>query len=178
MVGRLASRPAATHVGVWLIAGIPTLEPDAGLVGGAVPVPGALGVAPGVGVTQEVWRTGALGPVVDCLTVGVLSTGSSSAGVLTPVQEAVTLLGGSTLGVSLALVTAALQGVPNVGLLAPADGSVVRPDLAVSVGSTRSTDLSPGEAPAVPEGVPRGALGTPADGYVVTHSAVSALTTG
>jgi len=178
VVGGLTSSATPTDVGVGFVARVLALQPDAGLVGGAVSVPGALGVAPGVGVPQEVRRTGALSSVVDCLTVGVLSTGSSGAGVLTPVQEAVALLRGTTLGVSLTLVTAALQRVTDIRLLTPADGSVVRSDLAVSVGSTRSTDLGPGEAPAVPERISCGPLGTPADGHVVPDRAVRSLTTG
>ena len=129
MVGGLTSSATPTDVGVGFVARVLALQPDAGLVGGAVSVPGALGVAPGVGVPQEVRRTGALSSVVDCLTVGVLSTGSSGAGVLTPVEEAVALLRGTTLGVSLTLVTAALQRVTDIRVLTPADGSVVRSDL-------------------------------------------------
>jgi len=92
VVGGLAGGSTATDVGVGLEAWILALEPDAGFVGGAVPVPGALSVAPGVGVPEEVWGAAALRPVVDGLAVGVLSTGSSCAGVLTPVEETVTLL--------------------------------------------------------------------------------------
>jgi len=92
VVGGLAGCSLAAHVGIRVEARIATLQSDAGLVGGAVPVPGALGVAPGVGVAQEVRGTAALGPVIDGLTVGTLPTGSPGAGVLTPVGEAVTFL--------------------------------------------------------------------------------------
>lgn len=74
--------------------------------------------------------------------------------------------------------TAALQGVTNVGVLAPADGSVIRSDLTVSVGPARSTDLSPGERSAVPEGISCSSPGTSADGHVVLYSAVRSLATG
>ena len=178
MVGGLASGSLSAHVGVGLVAGILALQTDTGFVGGAIPVPGALGVAPGVGITQEVRRAAALGTVVHGLTVGILPAGSPGAGVLTPVEEAVTLLGGPALGVPLTLVPAALQRVANVGVLTPADGPVVRSDLAVSVDPTGSADLSPGEAPAVPEWISSGSLGTPADSHVVLDSTVSPLATG
>ena len=92
VVGGFAGRPIAAHVGVGLVAGILALQSDAGFVGGAVSVSGALCVAPGIRVPEEVWRTAALSSVVDGLTVCVLSTSSPGAGILTPVQEAVTLL--------------------------------------------------------------------------------------
>ena len=60
-------------------------------------------VAPGVGVTHQVRRAAALGPVVDGLTVGALATGSPGADVLTPVADQVTFLGGLALQVTLAL---------------------------------------------------------------------------
>ena len=50
--------------------------------------------------------------------------------------------------------------------------------LAVSVLSTGSADLGPGEPSAVPEGVPSGSLGTPTDGHVVLDCTVSSLTAG
>ena len=52
----------------------------------------ALGVAPGVGVSEEVRWAGALGAVVDGLAVGVLSADSLAAGRLTAVGDAVALL--------------------------------------------------------------------------------------
>ena len=106
MVGGLAGCALAAHVRVWVVAGVAALEPHTRLVAGAVLVPGALGVAPGVGVAQEVRGTRALGPVVHRLTVGVLSTSSPAAGILTPVILSVTLLSGSALAVSLTLVVA------------------------------------------------------------------------
>lgn len=84
VVGGLAGGALSTHVGVWLVARVAALEPDARLVAGAVSVPGALCVAPGVGVAQEVRRARALGPVVHRLTVGILSAGAPAAGILTP----------------------------------------------------------------------------------------------
>jgi len=108
VVGGLTGGALATHIGVGLIARVATLEPHTRLVAGTVRVSGALGVAPGVGVAQEVRGARALSPVVHSLTVGILSTRASAAGILTPVILSVTLLGGATLIVSLALVAAAL----------------------------------------------------------------------
>ena len=84
MVGGLAGGALSAHVGVGLVAGVAALEPHTGLVAGAVRVSGALGVAPGVGVAQEVRGARALGPVVHRLTVGILATRASAAGILTP----------------------------------------------------------------------------------------------
>ena len=104
--------------------------------------------APGVGVAQEVGRAAALGSVVDGLTVGALPTGSPGAGVLTPVGDPVTFLGGPALCVPFALVTAARQRVPNIGVLALADWSVVRANLdkVVKV-SPRKSKIYPGFMP-------------------------------
>ena len=192
MVGGLAGCALAAHVRVWVVAGVAALEPHTRLVAGAVLVPGALGVAPGVGVAQEVRGTRALGPVVHRLTVGVLSTSSPAAGILTPVILSVTLLSGSALAVSLTLVATALQWVTNVGLLTPTDGSVIGPNLemeignlrmlsleprhlAVRVGAARGADLVTCEPSAVAEGVSSGAPGTAADGYMVLDSTLGAL---
>jgi len=92
VVGGLAGGALAANVGVGVVARVPALQSHAGFVGGAVSVSGALCVAPGIRVPEEVWRTAALSSVVDGLTVCVLSTSSPGAGILTPVQEAVTLL--------------------------------------------------------------------------------------
>lgn len=108
VVGGLAGGPLSAHVGVGLVARVAALEPHTSLVSGTVCVSGALGVAPGVGVAQEVRGAGALGPVVNRLAVSILSTSASAAGIFTPVILSVTLLGGATLIVSLALVAAAL----------------------------------------------------------------------
>ena len=94
---------------------------------------GTLGVATGVRIAKEVWRTGALGAVVYSLTIGVLSTGSPTTGVLTSVVLSVTLLGWSTLIVTLTLVSAALQRIANVCSLASADGSVIRSNLTTNL---------------------------------------------
>jgi len=92
VVGGLTGGSAAADVWIRIVARISALQSHTGLVGGAVAVSGALSVAPGVGITKEVRRTAALSSVVDGLTVGVLSTGSSAAGILTPVLHPVTLL--------------------------------------------------------------------------------------
>ena len=108
MVGGLARGALSAHVGVGIVARISALQPDTGLVAGAVVVSRALGVAAGVGIAEEVWRTGALGPVIDGLTIGVLSAGSPATGVLTSVVLSVALLSWSALVITLALVSAAL----------------------------------------------------------------------
>merc|ERR550532_823410 len=172
VVGGLAGGALSAHVGVGLVAGVAALEPHTGLVSGAVCVSGALGVAPGVGVAQEVRGARALGPVVHRLTVGILATRASAAGILTPVILSVTLLGAAAVRVPLALVTASLQWVTNVSLLTPTDGPVIRSDLAVCVDATGGADLVTGEPPAAPEGVSGGASGAAADGHVVLDSAV------
>lgn len=178
VVGGLAGGALSAHIGVWLVARVAALESDARLVAGAVRVSGALCVAPGVGVAQEVRRARALGPVVHSLAVGILSAGASAAGIFTPVILSVTLLGAAAVRISLALVTAALQWVANISLLTPTVGSVVRPDLAVRVDATGGADLFTGEPPAVSEGVSGGASGAAADGNVVLDSAFGALATG
>lgn len=178
VVGRLTSGALAAHVGVGLVTGVEAPQPDAGLVGGAVVVARTLGVAPGVGVAQEVGRAGALRAVVDRLAVGVLPAHPLAACGLAPVAHPVALLRLAALAVGVALVAAALQRVPDVGVLAPADRPVVLADLAVSVGAAGGADLVPGEPAAVTEGVPGGAPGAPADRHVVLHGAVGALAAG
>jgi len=133
---------------------------------------GTLGVATGVGIAQEVWRTGALGAVVYSLTIGVLSTGSPTAGVLTSVVLSVTLLGWSTLIVTLTLVSAALQRIANVCSLASADGSVIRSNLTICVSSTWSTNLFSGESSTTSERIASCTTRTSADGDMVLDSTV------
>lgn len=141
-------------------------------------MPGALGVAAGEGITEEVWRTGALSTMVDCLTVRVLPADTGATCCLAPVTLAITLLRLAALSVCVTLVTAALQRVPDVRVPAPADRPVVISNLTVSVLSTRSTYLLPGELPAATEGIPGGAAGTPADCNMVLDGAVGALAAG
>ena len=152
---------------------------------------GTLGVATGVGIAQEVWRTGALGAVVYSLTIGVLSTGSPTTGVLTSVVLSVTLLGWSTLIVTLTLVSAALQRIANVCSLASADGSVIRSNLTtnlydsvldscfiqysyltICVSSTWSTNLFSGESSTTSERIASCTTRTSADGDMVLDSTV------
>lgn len=92
MIGRLTSRSLAAYVGVGFEARIKAAETDAGFVGGAIAVPCAFRVAPGEGVPEEVRRAGALGPVVDCLAVGVLTTNTPTTCGLTAVGLPVTRL--------------------------------------------------------------------------------------
>jgi len=178
VVGGLAGRPGATHIGVGIVAGVTALELDTGLVAGTVIVTGALCVAARVGVSQEVRRTRALSSVVDGLAVGVLSTRSSAASILTPVMLPVTPLAAGTLAVTLALVTATSQRIANVGGLASANRPVIRSNLAISVGSTRSTDLIPCKSSAVSEWISGGSAGTSADGHMVLHRTLGPCATG
>lgn len=138
----------------------------------------ALGVAAGVGIAEEVGRTGALGPVVDGLTIGVLSARSSATGVLTSVVLSVALLSRSALVVTLALVSAALQRVSDVCGLASADGSVIRSNLTISVSSTRSTNLVSGKSSAISKRIAGCSPRTSADGDVVLDGALRPLATG
>ena len=73
---------------------------------------GALGVASGVRVAEEVRRAGALGPVVAGVAVGVLSASSFPADGLALELDA--LLVGGALVVALALPAAAGQRVSDV----------------------------------------------------------------
>ena len=123
-------------------------------------------------------RAGALGAVVDGLAVGVLPAHPLPTRRLAPVAHTVALLRLPALPVGVALVAAALEGVPDVRVFAPADRPVVLADLAVGVGAAGSTDLLPGEPAAVTEGVSSGAPGAPADRHVVLHGAVGALAAG
>lgn len=172
VVGGLAGRPGATHIGVGIIAGVTALELDTGLVAGAVIVTRALCVTARVRVAQEVRRTRALGSVVDGLAIGILSTRSSAASILTPVMLPVASLAAGTLAVTLALVTAPGQRIANVGGLAPANRPVIRSNLAISVGTTRSADLITGKSSTVSEWISGGSAGTSADGHMVLHCAL------
>lgn len=90
MVGSLTGGPLATHVRVGVIAGVTALQLHTGLVRGTVIMPGTLCVAASEGVSKEVWRTGALGTMVDSLAVCILSTSSTAASILTAVLLAIT----------------------------------------------------------------------------------------
>ena len=125
MVGCFTGCSLAAHIGVWLKAGVLTPQPDARLVGGAIRVAGAFSVTSGVSISQEVRRAGTLGTVVYSLAVGVLPAHSLTTGSLASVGDPVTLLGLAALIVRVTFVSATLQRVSNVGVLAPADWSVV-----------------------------------------------------
>lgn len=90
MVGGLTGGSLPAHIRVRVVARVPALQLDTGLVRAAVIVSGALCVAPGEGVTQKVWRTGALCPVVDSLAVCILPAGSPATRILTAVVLPVT----------------------------------------------------------------------------------------
>jgi len=90
VVGSLTGGSLATHVRVGVIAGVTALQLHTCLVRGTVIMPGTFCVAASEGVSKEVWRTCALGTVVDSLAVCVLSTCSTSASILTAVLLAVT----------------------------------------------------------------------------------------
>jgi len=92
MVGSLTGCSLPAHIRVRVIAGVPALQLDTGLVRGAVIVPGALCVAPGERVAQEIRRTGALCTVVHSLAVCILPTGATATRILTAVLLPVTSL--------------------------------------------------------------------------------------
>jgi len=177
VAGRLAAGSLAAHVGVGLVAGVLALELDAGLVRGTVVVARALGVAPAEGVAQEVWRAGALRPVVHGLAVRILATHALAARAHAAVALTVALLALAALPVRIALMATALERVAYEGWLTSANWPVVLSHLTVGVLSTRSTNLSPGEPSAVSERVSRCSLGAPAYGHVVLHAAISPLAT-
>lgn len=85
MIGGFAGRALAAHVGVGVVARVPALQAHAGLVSGAVVVSGALGIASGVRISQEVWRTSALRSVVYSIAVRVFSAYPAVASRYTPV---------------------------------------------------------------------------------------------
>lgn len=99
MVGWLASGSLTAHTWVRLVTRILALELHTSFVGGAVRVPGALGVAASEGVPQEVGGAGARGSVVDGPTVGILSADPLAACRDASVGLTVTLLRLSTLTV-------------------------------------------------------------------------------
>ena len=70
-----------------------------------------------------------MGTVIYSLAVGVFPAHSLAASSLASVGDPVTLLGLAALIVCVAFVSATLQRVPDVGVLAPADWSVVRSHL-------------------------------------------------
>lgn len=178
MVGGLTGGSLPADIWVWIVTGVPALELDTGLVGGTVGVSGALGVAPGEGVPEEIRGAGALGSVVDGLAIRVLPTHPGSTGSDTAVGLSVTLLGLATNTVRVTFMTTSLQRVPYVGWLAAADRPVVLAHLAVSVWTTRGTDLGAGEAAAGAEGISCGSSRAPADSHMVLNTAVGSLSTG
>jgi len=172
VVGGLAGGAPAAHVRVRVLAGVAALEPDAGLVAGAVVVARALGVASCVWIAKEIRRAGTLSPVIHCVTVRILAAHSAAAGRFTSVGASVTGLRLAALAVRVALVPAPGQGVANVGGPTLTDGPVIGSNLAVRVGAARRADLAAGEPAAAGERVAGGAPRTPADRHVVLHVAV------
>jgi len=140
-------------------------------------VPGALRVAPGEGVSQEVRGAGALGAVVDGLAVGVLPADPLATGTHTPVALSVTLLAGTAGIVGVTLVTTSLQRVSDECRLTSADRPVVLTNLTVCVLSTRGTNLCSGKSPAASEWVSCCSLGAPAYGDMILDTAISPLAT-
>jgi len=177
VIGSFTSCSLPTNIGIGLEAWVLTSQSDAGLVGSAVIVAGALGVTSGVSISQEIRWAGTLRSVVNRLTVGVFPAHSLPASSLTPVADPVALLGLAALIVRVALVSATLQRVPNVGVLAPTDWPVVRSHLTVSVGAARSTNLLSCESPTIAEWISGGSPRTPAYGHMVLYSAVGTLAT-
>lgn len=177
VISGLTCGSLSTHVRVGVVTRVSALELDTSLVRGTVIVSRALGVATGERISKEVWRTGALCAMVDSLTVGIFPACSTSTGRLTAVVLAITCLRLSTLVVRVTFMATSLQRISNVCWLTATDWTVILPNLTVSIGSTRSTNLIPGKPPAVPERVPCGAPGTPAYSHMVLDGAVSPLST-
>ena len=73
--------------------------------------------------------------------------------------------------------SATLQWVSDVGILAPTDWPIVGSNLTVSVGSTGRADLLSGESATVAEWISCGSSWTPAYRYMVLHGTVSSLST-
>lgn len=178
VVGRLAVCALSAHIRVGLAARILTLEAHAGLAGVAVGVAGALRVAAGVGVAEEILWTCAGGAVVPRLAVGVLPAHSLLAGRDAAVRLPVAFLGLAAGLVAVALVSASGQGVADVGGFAFADGTIVFTNCAVGVGTARGADLVTGEPATVSEWISRSSPGTPTDGHMVPDSAVCSLAAG
>jgi len=85
VIGGLAGRALAAHVGVGVVTRVPTLQAHASLVSGAIVVSGALSIASRVRISQEVWRTCALSSVVYSIAVRVFSAYTAVASRNTPV---------------------------------------------------------------------------------------------
>ena len=66
---------AAAYIWIRLSAGILALEFDTGLVIRTLVMFGTFCVTSSSGVSQEIIRTGAVGTVISCNTVGVVTTG-------------------------------------------------------------------------------------------------------
>ena len=63
------------YIWIRLSAGILALEFDTGLVIGTFVVSGTFCVTSSSGISQEIIRTGAVGTVIPCDTVGIVTTG-------------------------------------------------------------------------------------------------------
>lgn len=92
MVGGLAGGTLAANIRVGLVARVAAFELDTCLVAGAVTVTGTFSITSGIRISQEIWRTGTLGSVVDGVTVGVFATRSLATSTYTSVFSAVTSL--------------------------------------------------------------------------------------
>lgn len=170
----LAVGAPSTGVRSALATGILTLEPDAGQVGTAVVVAGALGVAPGVGLAEEVLGASTLGAVVLGAAVGILSTGILVT--YSHTVEVLTLLSAGTFPVGFALPAAPSQRIANEVVLASAHRATVESDTAVCVDSTSLvTDLLVGEDSTALERISSVSLGASADGHMVAGLTVSSV---
>jgi len=147
-----------------------TLEFEAGLVGGAVLVRCALGVAPATSVSQEELRAGTVYSVVSDVAVGILAACVVGARVRAAVLT--TSLVGRTVAVLDTLSAASSEGIANVVVDAGAHGTVVLyPAVSVLAARGRVAVL---QGTAGLEWVAGHALAARADGLVVANLTLSA----
>merc|ERR1712086_898794 len=125
---------ATTYIWIRLSAGVLALEFDTGLVIGTFVMSGTFCVTSSSGVSQEIIWTGAVSTVISCNTVGIVTTGSCSAGSHT--FELYTFLSLSTITVRVTFATTSLQWISNIIDFTSADRPVILSNFAVSVCST------------------------------------------
>jgi len=162
------------NIGIGFAARISALELDTGQGAGTFVVSGALGVASGEGVAEEVLRAGALGPVVAGVAVGILTASSFSADWFALELDALLVAG--ALVVTFALPAAAGQRIADVILFASADGSVSVSDLTVGVGTAGGANLVASKLPAASERIAGETARTPANCDVVLDGTLCAWT--
>jgi len=73
VVGGLAGSSLTANIRVGIVARVAAFQLDTGLVAGTVIVTGTFSITSGIRISQEIWRTGTLGSMVDGVTVCVLT---------------------------------------------------------------------------------------------------------